>query len=60
MDNGTILWGLAIFTLIAVLGFAIWQRFKVQKAMKEQHHSAVTEGRPDLRRNEDAPGVKAQ
>ena len=60
MNNSSIIWGLAIFTLVAALVFAMWQRFRVEKAKKEHHHTAMTEGHPELRKTDGAPGVKPQ
>ncbi len=60
MNDSAIVWALAIFTLVAALGFAIWQRFKVEKAKREHHHTAMTEGKPELRGTGGAPGVKPQ
>lgn len=58
MNDSNYIWALALFTFLAVLGVALWQRMKVEKAKKEHHHTAMTEGRPDLRRTDGAPGVK--
>lgn len=60
MDGSTIVWLLAIFTLGAGVAFGIWQRINVAKAKKEHHHSALTEGHPELRRTDGAPGVDPQ
>ena len=60
MNDSSIIWILALFTFVVVLGIAIWQRFKVEKAKKEHHHTAMTEGQPELRRTDGAPGVKPQ
>lgn len=60
MNDINIIWVLAIFTLVAVLVFAIWQRFRVEKAKKEHQHTAMTEGQPELRKTDGAPGVKPQ
>lgn len=60
MNESSIIWALAIVTLVAVLGIAIWQRGKVAKAKKEHHHTAMTEGHPEMRRTDGAPGIKPQ
>ena len=60
MNDANIIWGLAIFTLLAVLGFAVWQRFNVEKEKKAHAHTALTEGQPELRKTDGAPGVRPQ
>ncbi len=60
MNDSNIIWTLAIFTLLAAVVFGVWQRFKVEKAKKEHHHTAMTEGKPELRKTDGAPGVEPQ
>lgn len=59
MDT-TVIWPLAIVTLVIVIAVALWQRAKVAKAKTDHAHSALTEGRPAERRTDGAPGVDPQ
>ena len=52
-------WLIALATFALVLVFALWQRGAVSKAKKEHHHSAMTEGKPELRKSDGSdPGTK--
>lgn len=58
MDSSTLIISVVITTLLLVLCYAVWQRFKVSKAKDEHHHTALTEGHPEQRTTTGAPGVK--
>ena len=60
MNDSSFIITLAIFTFVAVLVVAIWQRRKVEKAKQNHEHTAMTEGHPELRKTDGAPGVKPQ
>lgn len=60
MDNGSTVWILALVTFGLVLAVAFWQRARVEKAKKNHEHSAMTAGKPELRRTDGAPGVDPQ
>lgn len=59
MDS-TIVWPLALVTLVIVVLLAVWQRARVARAKREHEHTAMTAGRPDQRRTDGAPGVDPQ
>lgn len=57
--SGYIPWLLALVTFALVLIFAIWQRSDVRKAKREHQHSAMTEGKPELRKSDGSdPGTR--
>jgi hypothetical protein len=58
MGNESLILALALATLILAVVFGLWQWYKAGRAKAEHHHSAVTEGRPDLRDGRKMPGVK--
>ena len=61
MGNGNLLWLLALVTLVIVVLVAIWQRRAVSNAKDEHEHTAMTAGRPDLRKSDGSdPGTKPQ
>ena len=58
-SNGNLIWMLAFVTLIVVVAVAIWQRGAVARAKEKHEHSAMTAGRPDLRKSDGSdPGTK--
>ena len=59
-SNGSMIWILALFTLIVVVVIAIWQRKAAAKAKDEHHHSAMTAKAPEQRKSDGAdPGTEA-
>ena len=57
--SGVSVWLLALVTFAIVIAIAIWQRGVVAKAKDTHEHSAMTEGRPDQRKNDGSdPGTK--
>lgn len=57
--SGYVPWLLALATFAIVLVFAVWQRAAVIKAKAEHHHTAMTEGRPELRKSDGSdPGTE--
>ena len=59
MDS-TVVWPLALATLVIVLAVAAWLRMRASRAKSQHEHSAVTAGRPAERRTDGAPGVDPQ
>ncbi len=49
MMDGTMVWALALVTLMAAVAIAVWQRKSISKAKDEHHHSALTQGVPGQR-----------
>jgi len=58
MGNDSLIIALALATLILAICFGLWQWYKSGRAKTEHHHSALTEGRPELRDGRTRPGVK--
>ena len=58
MENDGLINTLALATLILAIAFGLWQWFKAGRAKSEHHHSAMTEGHPELRDGRKMPGVK--
>lgn len=59
MSGGISIWLLALVTLVAVLGIAIWQRGVIAKAKDKRDHSAFLANRPDMQKSDGAdPGTK--
>ncbi len=57
--SGYIPWLLALVTFGLVLAFAMWQRRDVSKAKDERQHSAMTQGKPELRKSDGSdPGTR--
>jgi cytochrome oxidase assembly protein ShyY1 len=54
-----VLW-LALATLGVAVAIGLWQVRRVRRAKARHSHSALTEGRPDQRRHDGAPGVPPQ
>ena len=58
-SNGTLIWLLALATLVIAVGVAIWQRKAAAKSKDEHHHSALTAGHPEQRKSDGSdPGTK--
>ena len=58
-SNGSMVWILALFTLIVVVAIAVWQRRAAAKSKDEHHHSAVTAKAPEQRKSDGSdPGTK--
>ncbi len=47
MERYELLVTLSLFTLVAVLIWAIWQRYRVSQAKQDNEHSALTTNRED-------------
>ena len=59
-SNGSLVWALALVTLVVVVVIAIWQRRVAAKSKDQHEHSALTAGRPEQRKSDGAdPGTKA-
>jgi hypothetical protein len=41
MDTSNLIYGLALFTLLAVIAFGIWQYFRTRSAIAHHEHSTV-------------------
>ncbi len=58
-SSGNTVWLLALVTFVIVLAIAIWQRRSAAKAKDSHEHTAMTEGRPDMRKSDGSdPGTK--
>ena len=58
--DGSMVWLLALVTLVIVVAIAVWQRGVIAKAKDKHEHSAMTAGRPEQRKSDGAdPGTKA-
>ncbi len=49
MDNTTLVITLALSTLVIVVAYLVYQRFRVSKAKDDHEHSAITHGHPEQR-----------
>ena len=49
MGNSLLIISLAVGTMTIVIAYLVVERIGVSKAKDEHHHSAVTEGKPELR-----------
>jgi len=49
MGNSLLIIALAVGTLTIVIAYLVIERIGVAKAKDEHHHSAATEGKPQLR-----------
>lgn len=59
MGNDSLIWILALATLVIAVGVAIWQRRVAARSKDEHHHSALTAGRPEQRKSDGSdPGTK--